>query len=499
MDVSPSSLLSSDVWVSRALLCLLLSLTAVGAVAPVWGAETFGLIPGKTLATWPLWTFVTAAAFDTHTTTVHHTTPHHCTARHYPPHLDTPRQLSSHSPPSVCLTLSLCVTCCMVWCAVVWCGVQGVLHAGVLCLLCPALERGVGSRRVLLLVLVVVLCVHVSLFVCLVSLYALTESEGFLFNVWCGASSVTAAVLVALKQRWPDSPALPISASSLTLLSRLQVQHLPFLACCLSVLLGLVGWVGGKEAPLMLLGVLYSFLYLRFYQRDPDTGAVGDMRSDFAFATLFPDVLGLRGVVNLAATVPFHALMRAGAFSEAIKSAALLPPTSINGAGEAAPPSGSDATALLVGSANLRAVDPQAERRRILAIKAIDEKLAQLAQHHQHQQQQPHDSSHSVAQLSPSSAAVSSGSSSTSTSSLPAGSADAVDSIDQSSLPGEEELQRMEREVTAGMQQPQPPHLQSADAAAQRRATVEGGAHAGEVAISVRSEEAPAQRSQGFP
>ena len=389
--------------------------------------------------------------------THHHRTPHSATHHAQAEHeavasLHTVTSLSAHP---VCVSV-----------------VQGVLHVLVLLCLCPVLERGVGSRPLLVLLLVVVVCVHLTLFACMVLLYALTEAEGFLFNVWCGASSMTAAVLVALKQRYPDSSVLPVSSAAFPPLSRLQVQQLPFLACWASVLLGLLGWVGAKEAPLMLLGVLYSFLYLRFYQRDPDTGAVGDMRSDMAFATLFPDVLGLRGVVNLLVTVPFHALMRAGCFSDAIRSAALLPPQSA----VAAPPSASDATALLVGAAAARAVDPQAERRRILAIKAIDEKLAQLAHNHSAQTaQQMHT-------LDDSGAAESSSASASQTS---------VDSLDQASLPGEEELQRLEREVTAGMaQRPQPP----ATAAPQAR----------EVAIHVRPEDsaeaaASTQTAHGLP
>ena len=62
----------------------------------------------------------------------------------------------------------------------------------------------------------------------------------------------------------------------------------------LAVVLWWIGRIGGKESPLVLFGVLYSWLYLRFYFVDADTGVVGDLREEFAFETLFPSVFGIR-------------------------------------------------------------------------------------------------------------------------------------------------------------------------------------------------------------
>ena len=178
---------------------------------------------------------------------------------------------------------------------------------------------------------------------------------------------------------------------------------------------------------------------------------MGDLRPDFSFASLFPDVLGVRGVVNLLSAVPFHALMRTGLFSSALKSHA--------GRAAAAVDADSASASLLphlLGD-GFRAVDPQAERRRQLAIKAIDDKLRQLAEHSQQQQQQQQQ-------------AVQQGMAEEG--SLALGGAE---------LPDDAELERLEREVTAG----------SSVSVAEEAAEVGRG----QVAINVLPSEADGSRS----
>ena len=363
----PALLSSPELLTSRVCAGALVALWLVGLVAPTAGGELFGLIPGRALSSYSVWTFVTAGFYET-------------------------------SLP------------------------MGALNIAAAVLVCPALERLWGSRALAVFLLAMDVSVLLSVWAGLIGLYALTEAEMFLFRVVCGFSGVSAALLVALKQRWPEQALLP-----LPLFSRVQLQHLPLLACSLALLCWLGGWMGGKETPLVCCGTVFSFLYLRFYARDPDTGLVGDLRPDFAFATLFPDVWGVRGVVNLVVAIPFHALMKAGFFAEALKSGGGLPLSSAS----AASPTSSDATALLVGSASMRAVDPQAERRRILAIKAIDEKLAELAKHATEAQAGGAAAAH------------------TSNTAAPHG-VEGDDAVDAAHLPGEEELQRLEREVQGG-------------------------------------------------
>ena len=351
-------LTASDVRVSRYTSAALFLLLLAGAAAPRHVSGVLGLVPGYTLSNYFLWTFLTAGLLHTS------------------------------------LTL-------------------GLLNLAAFMAVSPSLERVWGSRSLLVYMVLVDVCVYVLMFALLIGLYAVTESELFLFRSVCGFSGVNAAIAVALKQRWPDQPL--IAHSALSALHTLRYEHLPFILCSTSLALWMAGWLG-VDVLLVALGTVISFLYLRFYSVDPDTGEVGDLRADFSFASLFPDVLGVRGAVNLLAAVPFHLLMRTGLFASALKSHA----------GRAAALSDqSDPAASLLSTLTgepFRAVDPQAERRRQLAIKAIDDKLRQLAEVSQQQQQAAH---HPAA--------------SDTTSLLLTG----------TELPDDAQLERLEREVTA--------------------------------------------------
>ena len=351
-------------WTSAALLLFLL----LGVAAPHSAGAVLGLVPGYTLSNYYLWTLLTAGLL----------------------HTDL---------------------------------LLGALNVAAFVSWSPCLERVWGSRSWLLYLALVDVCIQVVVFALMVALYAVTESELFLFRAVCGFSGVNAAVAVALKQRWPDQPIVPLP--SLPAAQSVRYEHMPFIVCSLSVAAWVLG-VLSVDAPLVvLLGTATSFVYLRFYAVDPDTGEVGDLRTEFSFAALFPDVLGVRGSVNLLAAVPFHLLMRTGLFESALKShagraAAASADSDPNTASLLLPPLQSDA---------FRTVDPQAERRRQLAIKAIDDKLRQLAEHSQQQQQQQQQHMQQQAVQQPSS---------TETSLL----------LAHTELPDDAELERLEREVT---------------------------------------------------
>ena len=394
---------AADLRVTRSTSAVLALLLILGVAAPQHVSAVLGLVPGYTLSNYYLWTFVTAGLLHTR------------------------------------------------------------LLVGVVNVLCfaaasPSLERVWGSRPWLSYLLLVDVCIQVVLFALLISLYALTESELFLFRSVCGFSGVNAAVAVALKQRWPEQPIATHSHPALTALPAIRYEHLPFIVCSLNVVAWLAGWLSGVDVLLLLLGTVISFVYLRFYSVDPDTGEVGDLRADFSFASLFPDVLGVRGVVNLLAAVPFHALMRTGLFASALKSHA--------GRAAASVESDSASASLLpqLAGDGFRAVDPQAERRRQLAIKAIDDKLRQLAEHSQQQQTHAHMQ---IQQQQQAAHQPSMG--------------DTALLLTSTELPDDAELERLEREVTAGSTATQ------ADVAAEDSR--------GQVAINVQPSESDINRS----
>lgn len=160
-----------------------------------------------------------------------------------------------------------------------------------------------------------------------------------------------------------------------------KLKHIPMVVGWVSLLLWMFGSLGGKEAPLVFFGTFFSFLYLRFFMRDDTTGVVGDLRPEFSSATFFPDLFGIRPIVEFAGTIVFQTLYRFGLFQEAVKSNQSLPTSSEMTSlqhGNTAHSSNGSANASMSPDP-YRTVDPTAERRRLLAIKAIDDKLAELA------------------------------------------------------------------------------------------------------------------------
>ena len=253
------------------------------------------------------------------------------------------------------------------------------------------------------------------------------------------------------------------------------LQHLPIFLGWISLALWLTGRLGGKEAPLIFFGTFFSWVYLRFFMTDSSTGVVGDLRPEFSSATFFPDLFGLRALVEFAGTVVFQSLFRMGLFADTVRTNASLPTSmaspsnalglglglglggfanGLSGGGGGGGGGAGLSSSSSSSGADYRTVDPTAERRRLLAIKAIDDKLAELARQpnnnmyppsEQQQllpsaaaaspaaQQQQHDSA-----LSPDQQQQQQGASS------PAALAQSSSALVQHALPSEEELAQME-------------------------------------------------------
>jgi len=231
-------------------------------------------------------------------------------------------------------------------------------------------------------------CVTVSLFFFMILRFAATEQEGYLYNPVGGFSGVNAALAVALHQRMAGQSVIPREPFSV-----FKFEHLPFTVCLIAVLL-----VGGKEAPLCVFGTLWGWFYLRFSFEDPETGAVGDMRDEFRCSALFPDVWKLRAAVDLLAGFIYNSCLQIGCLQASANtaSAASKPqkqpdsspaqllgitvvPASLSPSA-ASTGSIASAAALPLPAVALKPADPAAERRRALAIKAIDQRLAELQQ-----------------------------------------------------------------------------------------------------------------------
>ncbi|NXI30066.1 TM115 protein, partial [Zosterops hypoxanthus] len=100
---------------------------------------------------------------------------------------------------------------------------------------------------------------------------------------------------------------------------------------------------------------LSSWVYLRFYQRH--SRGRGDMSDHFAFATFFPEIL--QPVVGLVASLVHSMLVKVRLCRKTVKRYDVGAPSSI--------------------TISLPGTDPQdAERRRQLALKALNERLKRV-------------------------------------------------------------------------------------------------------------------------
>ncbi|KAJ5662440.1 uncharacterized protein N7477_010056 [Penicillium maclennaniae] len=109
----------------------------------------------------------------------------------------------------------------------------------------------------------------------------------------CGGVAIQASFLVAFKQLVPEHTVTIFKG-----LIKMRVKHFPALFLLLNTLSGIL--IGTDTAAFLgWLGLLTSWTYLRFYKQQPDLtgtstnglGIKGDASETFAFACLFPDVM----------------------------------------------------------------------------------------------------------------------------------------------------------------------------------------------------------------
>ncbi|KAH1464174.1 hypothetical protein KXX13_004358 [Aspergillus fumigatus] len=155
------------------------------------------------------------------------------------------------------------------------------------------LERAWGSRE--FAKFIVIIAVIPNLVVALVHLLcaAIGASSVSGLTQICGGISIQSSFLVAFKQLVPEHTVTIFKG-----LVKMRVKHFPALFLLLNTISGLV--FGTQVAALLAwLGLLASWSYLRFYKRQPDLtgtstdgqGIKGDASETFAFACLFPDVM----------------------------------------------------------------------------------------------------------------------------------------------------------------------------------------------------------------
>ncbi|KAI3338414.1 eukaryotic integral membrane protein-domain-containing protein [Ustulina deusta] len=220
------------------------------------------------------------------------------------------------------------------------------------------LERAWSSKEFAKFLLVVSLVPNFLCFLLLVTMFTLTRNEDWTLTTINGTIPLQIAFLVAFSQLVP--------AHTVTLFRgvlSLRVPRFPLIYIALVAVANLTPWISGASLPLAVLGFLTSWTYLRFYKTvfpDLDSSQPSSMRGDasetFAFSEFFP-----------APAKPFIAALADQVF------------TMLVAARVCTPFSQADISAAHGNNFHQRAapggVRAEAERRRALALKVLDQRL----------------------------------------------------------------------------------------------------------------------------
>ncbi|EER44051.1 rhomboid family protein [Histoplasma capsulatum var. duboisii H88] len=239
------------------------------------------------------------------------------------------------------------------------------------------LERAWGSREFAKVILVVSLVPNIVMTFLYILWSSIVSDASIAQKGISGGIAIQAAFLVAFKQLVPEH-----TVTILKGIVKMRVKHFPALFLLLNAIGGIVL---GTDVALNLswLGLLSSWTYLRFYKRQPDLsgtstnelGMKGDASETFAFANFFPDAIQppisfvadkiYSILIALRVCTPFSEEDIASGNEQAIaRGQAGLPNLLNNGR---------------IGSGRGSGKREEAERRRALALKALDQRLQAAA------------------------------------------------------------------------------------------------------------------------
>ncbi|KAI2989060.1 hypothetical protein CBS147344_3389 [Aspergillus niger] len=237
------------------------------------------------------------------------------------------------------------------------------------------LERAWGSREFAKFILAIAVIPNVTIVPLHILGAALKSGSSSGLTQICGGISIQASFLVAFKQLVPEHTVTIFKG-----LVKMRVKHFPALFLFLNTISGIV--FGTHVAAILAwLGLLTSWTYLRFFKRQPDLtgtstdglGIKGDASETFAFACLFPDVL--QPPIAFLSDQVYALLVAIRICTPFSEEDIASGNQQVLARGEAGLPS------ILSNHRNGRAMAKreEAERRRALALKALDQRLQAAA------------------------------------------------------------------------------------------------------------------------
>lgn len=175
-----------------------------------------------------------------------------------------------------------------------------VAEAIAILFLARAVEPMYGSKEFLKFLFIVDFSTCLATFACAYVAFAVsvgTQSERagqVLYSEFSGFHGVVAGLLVAVKQVLPDHEFKLFGVISLS------SKWLPTLFVLIGsgVALAVKAW---NYVPFLLFGFYSAWVYLRFFQQQPETNLRGDPSEDFKFSAFFPGFL--HPVIDQIATI----------------------------------------------------------------------------------------------------------------------------------------------------------------------------------------------------
>ncbi|KAL1956297.1 hypothetical protein VTO42DRAFT_7470 [Malbranchea cinnamomea] len=235
------------------------------------------------------------------------------------------------------------------------------------------LERAWGSKEFAKFILITALASNVSGVFLYIIWSLLTGRSTASTSAFSGGTAIQAAFLVAFKQLVPEHTVTVAKG-----IVKMRVKHFPAIFLAVNALGAIFLWTH-VAFNLSWLGFLAGWAYLRFYKRQPDltgtstsgAGIKGDPSDTFAFASFFPDAM--QPAVSFVADKVFAALV-------AIRICTPFSAEDIATGNEQAIARGQAGLPNLLnnphrGGFRISGKREEAERRRALALKALDQRL----------------------------------------------------------------------------------------------------------------------------
>mmetsp|Transcript_21757 Transcript_21757/g.37101 ORF Transcript_21757/g.37101 Transcript_21757/m.37101 type:complete len:322 (+) Transcript_21757:16-981(+) len=162
--------------------------------------------------------------------------------------------------------------------------VELVINVIGLLILARLVEPVYGSKEFLKYLFLVNLMVCTSVFVSIYVAYAITTSGDLLYHQFTGFHGILAALLVAVKQIMPTHEVKLFGAV------KLSVKTLPTLM--LVIVCGICVALQRQDfLSFYCTGTYLGWVYLRFFQQQPESEAYGDASEQFKFSSFFPSFL----------------------------------------------------------------------------------------------------------------------------------------------------------------------------------------------------------------